>query len=126
MNDNINSQASGPESGQTASEDLSVGNKPKIHVSHLKKHFGDLEVLNDINADIYEGEVIVVIGPSGSGKSTFLRCLNGLEEVTEGHVFIEDKDLSDKKTDINKVRENIGMEKVPQNGGSSGQRANSH
>ena len=54
-------------------------NNVKIHVSHLKKCFGDLEVLTDISTDIYEGEVVVIIGPSGSGKSTFLRCMNKLE-----------------------------------------------
>lgn len=83
--------------------------KVKIHVSHLKKNFGKLEVLKDISTDVYEGEVVVIIGPSGSGKSTFLRCMNKLEEITGGEVFINGVDLTDKKTDINKVRENIGM-----------------
>lgn len=81
----------------------------KIHVDHLKKSFGNLEVLKDISTDIYEGEVVVVIGPSGSGKSTFLRCLNRLEEVTAGTILIEDVDITKKKININKVRENIGM-----------------
>ena len=81
----------------------------KIHVEHLKKSFGSLEVLKDISTDIYEGEVVVVIGPSGSGKSTFLRCLNRLEEVTGGSILIEDVDITKKKININKVRENIGM-----------------
>lgn len=81
----------------------------KIHVEHLKKSFGSLEVLKDISTDISEGEVVVVIGPSGSGKSTFLRCLNRLEEVTGGSIFIEDVDITKKKININKVRENIGM-----------------
>ncbi|MCD8154960.1 MAG: amino acid ABC transporter ATP-binding protein [Clostridiales bacterium] len=80
-----------------------------MHVSHLKKNFGKLEVLKDISTDVYEGEVVVIIGPSGSGKSTFLRCMNKLEEITGGEVFINGVDLTDKKTDINKVRENIGM-----------------
>ena len=83
--------------------------KVKIHVEHLKKSFGSLEVLKDISTDIYEGEVVVVIGPSGSGKSTFLRCLNRLEEVTGGSILIEDVDITKKKININKVRENIGM-----------------
>lgn len=83
--------------------------KVKIHVSHLKKNFGKLEVLKDISTDVYEGEVVVIIGPSGSGKSTFLRCMNKLEEITGGEVFINGVDLTDKKTDINKARENIGM-----------------
>ena len=81
----------------------------KIHVSHLKKNFGSLEVLKDINNDIYEGEVVVVIGPSGSGKSTFLRCLNRLEESTAGQIIVDGVDITAKKVDINKVRENIGM-----------------
>ncbi|MCD7819009.1 MAG: amino acid ABC transporter ATP-binding protein [Lachnospiraceae bacterium] len=68
-----------------------------------------MEVLKDISTDVYEGEVVVVIGPSGSGKSTFLRCMNNLEEITGGEVVIDGMDLTDKKTDINKVRENIGM-----------------
>lgn len=83
--------------------------KVKIHVSHLKKSFGSLEVLKDINTDIYEGEVVVVLGPSGSGKSTFLRCINRLEDITSGDVMVDGINVSDKKTDINKVRENVGM-----------------
>ena len=81
----------------------------KIHVSHLRKCFGKHEVLKDISADIRQGEVVVIIGPSGSGKSTFLRCLNKLEETTDGTVVIDGFDITDKATDINKVRENIGM-----------------
>ena len=81
----------------------------KIHVENLKKSFGQLEVLKDINIDINEGEVVVVIGPSGSGKSTFLRCLNRLEEITAGSVIVNGENISDKKININKARENIGM-----------------
>lgn len=81
----------------------------KIHVENLKKSFGKIEVLKDISIDIYEGEVVVVIGPSGSGKSTFLRCLNRLEDVSGGKVLVEDVDITQKKVNINKVRENIGM-----------------
>lgn len=81
----------------------------KIHVSHLKKNFGKLEVLRDISADIYEGEVVVIIGPSGSGKSTFLRCLNRLEDITSGEVIVDGHDMTDRKTNLNRVRENIGM-----------------
>ncbi len=81
----------------------------KISVKNLKKNFGDLEVLKSINLDVHEGEVICIIGPSGSGKSTFLRCLNLLEEVTDGEVIVHGVNLTDKNIDINKVRENIGM-----------------
>ncbi len=81
----------------------------KIHVSHLKKSFGHLEVLKDISLDIYEGEVVVIIGPSGSGKSTFLRCMNQLEEVTDGEITVDGILITDPKVDINKVRERVGM-----------------
>lgn len=81
----------------------------KLKVEHLKKSFGDLEVLKDLNAEVQEGEVICIIGPSGSGKSTFLRCLNNLEEITGGKVIIDDRDLTDPSQNINKIRENIGM-----------------
>ncbi len=81
----------------------------KIHVEHLKKNFGRLEVLKDVSTDIYEGEVVVIIGPSGSGKSTFLRCMNRLEDITGGTVIVDGFDITDKKVDINKVRENVGM-----------------
>jgi polar amino acid transport system ATP-binding protein len=83
--------------------------KVKIHVSNLKKSFQDLEVLRDISADIYEGEVVCILGPSGSGKSTFLRCLNKLEVKTDGEIIVDGVDIYDKKTDINKVREEIVM-----------------
>ncbi|WP_458120129.1 amino acid ABC transporter ATP-binding protein [Paenibacillus sp. Z6-24] len=81
----------------------------KVQISNLKKSYGSNEVLKDINMKIDEGEVVCVIGPSGSGKSTLLRCVNKLEEVTAGEVIVDDYNISDPKTDINKVRENIGM-----------------
>jgi polar amino acid transport system ATP-binding protein len=84
-------------------------NKVMIEVNNLRKCFGDLEVLKDISTKIYEGEVVVIIGPSGSGKSTFLRCLNRLENVTSGDIFIEGVNISHKKVNINHTRENIGM-----------------
>jgi glutamine transport system ATP-binding protein len=80
-----------------------------IKVENLKKSFGALEVLKDISVNIEPQEVVVVIGPSGSGKSTFLRCLNLLESITDGHVFIKDVDITSKKTNINKVRTDVGM-----------------
>lgn len=83
--------------------------KDIIQVKNLKKSFSKLEVLKDISIDIQKGEVVVLIGPSGSGKSTFLRCLNQLEESTAGQIIIDGVDITDKHTDINKVRENIGM-----------------
>ncbi len=81
----------------------------KIHVSNLKKNFGKLEVLRDISLDVREGEVVVLIGPSGSGKSTLLRCLNQLETATGGQIIIDGHDVTDRHTNINKVRQNIGM-----------------
>ncbi|MDO4465212.1 MAG: amino acid ABC transporter ATP-binding protein [Bacillota bacterium] len=80
-----------------------------VHVENLKKNFGKLEVLKDISIDIMEGEVVVLIGPSGSGKSTFLRCLNQLETATAGRIIVDGSEVTDKHTDINKIRENIGM-----------------
>ncbi len=84
-------------------------NNEKVVVTNLHKYFDHIEVLTGIDATIYEGEVVCVIGPSGSGKSTFLRCLNKLEDATDGTIIIDGFDITDKKIDINKVRENIGM-----------------
>lgn len=80
-----------------------------INVENLSKNFGNLKVLKNISTTINKGEIISIIGPSGSGKSTFLRCINKLEEPTEGHIYIDDMDLMDKNTDINKIRERVGM-----------------
>ena len=80
-----------------------------INVENLSKNFGNLKVLKNISTTINKGEVISIIGPSGSGKSTFLRCINKLEEPTEGHIYIDGMDLMDKNTDINKIRERFGM-----------------
>ena len=90
---------------------MSINNmeKPLIQVQNLGKKFGDMEVLKDISVDIYKGDVVCVIGPSGSGKSTFLRCLNRLEEPSGGHILFEGADIVDKKTDIDKHRQKMGM-----------------
>ncbi|ENH96356.1 Arginine transport ATP-binding protein ArtM [Gracilibacillus halophilus YIM-C55.5] len=80
-----------------------------ISVNHLKKTFGDLEVLKDISMNIQSQEVVVVVGPSGSGKSTFLRCLNLLESITDGSISIDGEDVTDKHVDINQLRAEVGM-----------------
>ena len=80
-----------------------------INIENLSKNFGNLKVLKNISTTINKGEIISIIGPSGSGKSTFLRCINKLEEPTEGHIYIDGMDLMDKNTDINKIRERVGM-----------------
>ncbi len=82
---------------------------PMIHIEGLKKAFGELVVLDGITTDINQGEVVCVIGPSGSGKSTFLRCLNKLEDITAGKVVVGEFDLTDRKVDLDKVRQHIGM-----------------
>ena len=87
----------------------STDKKVKISVKKLRKCFDDLEVLKDISTEVYEGEVVVILGPSGSGKSTFLRCLNRLENATAGTIIVDDVDITAKKVNMNKVRENIGM-----------------
>ena len=80
-----------------------------IRTEGLKKSFGDLEVLKGIDVSIRRGEVVSIIGPSGGGKSTFLRCLNLLEQPTDGKVFFKDQDITDKKMDTCKFRQQIGM-----------------
>lgn len=80
-----------------------------IKVNNLYKNFGKLEVLKNISAEIHKRDIVAIIGPSGSGKSTFLRCLNRLEEATAGHIYFKGKDLMAPDTDINKVREKVGM-----------------
>ncbi|MBS7576234.1 MULTISPECIES: amino acid ABC transporter ATP-binding protein [unclassified Enterococcus] len=81
----------------------------KILVEHLKKSYGKNEVLKDISLSIHEGEVVVILGPSGSGKSTLLRALNKLEEPTSGDILIDGANLTDKSTNVNQIREHIGM-----------------
>ena len=80
-----------------------------IAVNHLTKSFGDHVVLDDITESIETGEKVVIIGPSGSGKSTFLRCLNLLETPTSGQILFDGQDITDPKTDIDKVRQQMGM-----------------
>ena len=80
-----------------------------IEVKDLVKRFGDNLVLNHITESIQKGEKVVIVGPSGSGKSTFLRCLNRLEEASEGEIWFEDHLITDKKCDINALRRKMGM-----------------
>lgn len=80
-----------------------------IKIKNLKKHYGNLEVLKGINEHIKKGEVVCVIGPSGSGKSTFLRCLNLLEDVTEGEIYVDDELINGPDADINLIRQKMGM-----------------
>ena len=80
-----------------------------IEIKNLNKSYGDLRVLNDISVNIKKGEVIAIIGPSGGGKSTFLRCINRLEEPDSGHIKINGKDILNKKSDINKIRQKVSM-----------------
>ena len=83
--------------------------KPLIQVQNLTKAFGDFKALSDISTDIYPGEVVFIVGPSGSGKSTFLRCLNRLEEPTQGHIIFDGTDILDKRTNIDRHRQKMGM-----------------
>ena len=82
---------------------------PKVLVRGLKKQYGNNVVLKSIDLTVNQGEVVCVIGPSGSGKSTMLRCLNRMEEINGGKVFVDGVDITDPKEDINKIRQNIGM-----------------
>lgn len=88
---------------------IDYSGQPLIQVQNLSKRFGELEVLKGITVDIRQGDVVFVVGPSGSGKSTFLRCLNRLEEASDGHIFFEGVDIVDSKTDIDKHRQRMGM-----------------
>ena len=80
-----------------------------VSIQHLSKSFGDTEVLKDVNIEVKKGSVVVVLGPSVSGKSTMLRCINLLEKPSGGHIYIEGNEITDPKTDINKLREHVGM-----------------
>ena len=83
--------------------------QPIVRIESLKKSFGSLDVLQGVDLEVTKGEVVVILGPSGSGKSTLLRCVNRLEEPTGGKIFFEDIEITDPKTNINSVREHIGM-----------------
>ena len=80
-----------------------------VSIQHLSKSFGETEVLRDVNLDVKRGEVVVVLGPSGSGKSTMLRCINLLEQPSGGHIYIEGQEITGPKTDVDKLREHVGM-----------------
>ncbi len=80
-----------------------------VRVVDIHKRFGHLHVLKGITFEVKKGEVVVVVGPSGAGKSTMLRCINALERVDSGHIYIEDEDITDKKVDKNKIRAEVGM-----------------
>lgn len=80
-----------------------------ISFRQVEKHYGDFHVLKDIHLQIGQGEVVVIVGPSGSGKSTMLRCINRLETITSGELIVSGQAVNDKKTNINRLRRNIGM-----------------
>ena len=80
-----------------------------IEFHDVNKYFGKFQALKNINLTIDRGEVVTIIGPSGSGKSTVLRCINGLERITSGQLIVNDFDLADKKTDMKRIRKNVGM-----------------
>jgi len=88
---------------------VTVVPQPIVRIQNLRKVFGENEVLRDIDIDVQKGEVVVILGPSGSGKSTMLRCINFLEVPTSGHIWFEDVEITGAKTDVNAVREKIGM-----------------
>lgn len=83
--------------------------EPIIHIRNATKHFGHVHALNNVDLDIYPGEVVVIIGPSGSGKSTLLRCINKLETIDSGEIYVDGIPLNAKHTNINEIREEVGM-----------------
>jgi polar amino acid transport system ATP-binding protein len=88
---------------------VSNGNEPIIHIVDATKHFGRVHALNHVSLDVYPGEVVVIIGPSGSGKSTLLRCINRLETIDTGEIWVDGIHLNHSATNINRVREEVGM-----------------
>ncbi|MCL2529214.1 MAG: amino acid ABC transporter ATP-binding protein [Coriobacteriia bacterium] len=88
---------------------INSSEQPVVRIIDLHKYFGSLEVLKGVDIEVSRGEVVTILGPSGSGKSTLLRCINLLEKPTEGEIWFEDTCITDPKTNINKVREHVGM-----------------
>ena len=87
-----------------------TGEHPVVRIEHLEKSFGDTQVLRDVNLNVWNGEIVVVLGPSGSGKSTMLRCINLLETPTSGHIMIEDQEITGaSKTNTAELRRDLGM-----------------
>ena len=84
-------------------------NQPIIEMKTVDKYFGDFHVLKNINFEVTQGEIVVICGPSGSGKSTLIRCINRLEEIDSGDIYVEGKDLYEKKSNINQLRAETGM-----------------
>ena len=95
--------------GATTNSLHHVGKEVVVSIQGLKKSFGDLHVLKGVDLDVHRGEVVVILGPSGSGKSTLLRCINRLEEPTDGKIFFEDTEVTAKGVDLNAVRAKLGM-----------------
>jgi polar amino acid transport system ATP-binding protein len=85
------------------------GQEPIIHIVDASKHFGRVHALSHVSLDVYPGEVVVIIGPSGSGKSTLLRCINRLETIDTGEIWVDGIHLNHSATNINRVREEVGM-----------------
>ena len=86
-----------------------MNSKTLVHIENVSKFYGELKALNNVSLDVHDGEKVVILGPSGSGKSTLLRSINQLETIDAGRIIIDGVDIYDKSTDINKVREEVGM-----------------
>ena len=105
----VQTQVAAATAQATPASDTQAYDGPMVSIQHLEKSFGSTKVLRDVNIDVHKGEVVVVLGPSGSGKSTMLRCINLLEKPTSGHIYIEGKEITDAKTNVNELREHVGM-----------------
>src|SRR4030065_2953496 len=95
--------------GHMLDEQHKADNQCMVEIVELHKKFGSHEVLKGVNLKVEPSEVLVVVGPSGSGKSTMLRCINGLEHATSGHIYIEGVDITDHRADINTMRQKVGI-----------------